>query len=639
MKKRTGILFGLLLINAIFIASAIGTDYLNAKKLVTVYIENQDDVDTLSDLGLDIWEVDQGRVIARVCDWQIIDLKGKGYTVELLREKKFVLDAVPVSSQSQTAYHTYSSLKTDLQNLVDLYPNITKVYDIGDSWEKTVGIADRDILAIKISDNVTNEEDDEPDILFMGGIHAREWISVEVPFYLAKYLLDLYGTDQTIKQLVDSREIWIVPLVNPDGLEYSRTYDRNWRKNRRDNGDGSFGVDPNRNFGYNWGLAGSSGDPESFTYRGVAPFSEPETQAIRDFVATHEFYASISYHSYSQLVLYPWGYTKDAALHKEQLSKMAEDMANAIKDVHGMNYTARQASNLYRASGDSDDWLYGAYNIAAFTVELRPKNLCDLGGKPFELPEDQIIPTCEENIPAALYLIEWSPQFDVISPANASFVYYPVTFINQTITFNASNTTVGKIECYDWDFGDGATGSGKIVTHSYSSAGNYTVKLIVTDEKGATNSTTEIIHIGIPIVTSVSVSVENPLEVIENFTATVNIDNVSDLAMVMFNLSYDPSVIGVTKVERGSDISSWSSWLQDTSTTGTVKVFAFASFSGSTIDGSAELARLEFTVVGEVGDRSDIDIRGLLSDSEMGYIEAIWRVSEVCVGVKKLKDI
>jgi murein tripeptide amidase MpaA len=561
MKKRTCILFGLLLVNAIFIASAIGTDDLNAKKLVTVYIENQDDVDSLSDLGLDIWEVDQGRVIARVYDWQILDLKGKGYGVELLRGKIFELGAVPVSSQ--TSYHSYSSLETDLQNLVDQYPNISKVYDIGDSWEKTVGIADRDIWAIKISDNVTIEEDDEPDILFMGGIHAREWISVEVPFYLAKYLLDLYGTDQKVKELVDSREIWIVPLVNPDGLEYSRTYDRNWRKNRRDNGDGTFGVDPNRNFGYNWGLAGSSGNPEKETYRGVAPFSEPETQAIRDFVAIHEFHASISYHSYSQLVLYPWGYTRDAAPHKEQLSKMAEDMANSIREVHGMNYTSRQASDLYRASGDSDDWLYGAYNIAAFTVELRPKTLYDLGGKPFELPADQIIPTCEENMPAALYLIDWSPQSDILSSANASSVYYPVT-----------------------------------------------------------------------------VSVENPWEVIENFTATVSIDNVSDLVMVMFNLSYDPSVIRITNVERGSDISSnWSLWRQDTSTAGTVKVFAFANFSGSTIDGSAELARLEFTVVGEVGDRSDIDIRGILGDSDMGHIEAIWRASEVCVGVKNLKDV
>ncbi len=129
------------------------------------------------------------------------------------------------------------------------------------------------------------------------------------------------------------------------------------------------------------------------------------------------------------------------------------------------------------------------------------------------------------------------------------------------------------------------------------------------------------------------------MEVIENFTATVNIDNVSDLAMLMFNLSYDPSVIRITNVERGSDISSWSLWRQDTSTAGTVKVFAFASFSGSTIDGSAELARLEFTVVGEVGDRSDIDIQGLLGNSDMGNIEAIWRASEVCVGIKKLRDL
>ena len=554
MKKRTGILFGLLLVNVIVIAGAIGNDDLKAQKLVTVYIENQDDLDSLSDLGLDIWEVEEGRVIAMVCDRQIIDLKGKGYIVELLGGKIFGMDTVPVSSQ--TAYHSYSSLKTDLQNLVDQYPNITMIYDIGDSWEKTVGIADRDILAIKISDNATNEDDNEPDILFMGGIHAREWISVEVPFYLANYLLDHYGSDQKVKQLVDSREIWIVPLVNPDGLEYSRAYDRNWRKNRRDNGDGSFGVDPNRNFGYNWGLAGSSGDPLSITYRGIAPFSEPETQAIRDFVATHEVHSSISYHSYSQLVLYPWGYTKAAAPHKDQLSKIADDMANIIKEVHGMNYTARQASALYRASGDSDDWLYGTYNIAAFTVELRPKNVWDLGGKPFELPEDQIIPTCEENIPAALYLIEQSPQFDIIPSANASLLYYPVT-----------------------------------------------------------------------------VSVENPLEVIDNFTATVNIDAVSDLAMAMFKLSYDPSVIRITKVERGSDISSWPLWQQDTSTAGTVNIFAFNCFSGSTIDGSAELARVGFTVVGNVGDKSDIDIHGIMGDSDMDNIESIWNGSEVCVGV------
>jgi hypothetical protein len=422
------VIIGLLIVNTIRIPSAIGNfnEQSGDKKLVKIYIENQDDVDTISNLGfkteiyvieqnylviritdeekqelekigfsvtaikeeelvhrivkvnqedidelanlgLDIWEVNQGYLIAMVYDKQIMELKEKGFVVEILykSEKDFQKSWFePVQATSGVSYHSYSSLKTELQNLENNYTNITKVYDIGDSWEKTQGIADRDILAIKISDNVTNEEEDEPDILFMGGTHAREWISVEVPFYLAKYLVEHYSTDQKVKQLVDSREIWIVPLVNPDGLEYSRTDNRLWRKNRRDNGDGTFGVDLNRNFGYKWGQQGSSGDSASNTYRGTAPFSEPETQAIRKLVSTHNFSSSISYHSYSQLVLYPWGYTKDATQHEVQLSKMAEDMANEIKKVHGKNYTPEQGSDLYITSGGSDDWLYGVYNIA-----------------------------------------------------------------------------------------------------------------------------------------------------------------------------------------------------------------------------------------------------------------------------------
>ena len=646
MKKIIRIaIIGLLLLiaNALLISSAIGNfnEQSVDKKFVKVYIENQDDVDTISnlDLDLDIWEVNRGYLIAMVYDKQIIELKEKGFVVEILynSEREFQESCFePVQATSGVSYHSYSSLKTELQNIEYNYTNIAKVYDIGDSWEKTQGIADRDILAIKISDNVTTEEDDEPDILFMGGTHAREWISVEVPFYLAKYLVEHYSTDPKVKQLIDSREIWIVPLVNPDGLEYSRTDKRLWRKNRRDNGDGTFGVDLNRNFGYKWGQQGSSGNSTSNTYRGTAPFSEPETQAIRYLVSTHNFSSSISYHSYSQLVLYPWGYTNDAPQHKAQLSKMAEDMATEIEKVHGKDYTPEQASDLYIASGDSDDWLYGVYNIAAFTIELRPKTMAEGG---FVLPPDQIIPTWEENKPAALYLIEWFQQWDIKSPPIASFTYYPENpIVNETITFNASNSTDpgGTIENYEWDFGDGEKAEGEIVTHSYSSAKNYTVKLTVTDNEGATNSTAEIINIEIefPIVTTVSIKTPTGASEGGNFTATVNVDGVSDLAILMFRLNYNSSVIRLTNVEEGSDIDTpgWSHWLQDSSA-GILKVFAFSdfSFSGSPINGSAELARLEFTVVGKAENRSVIDIQGILGTSAVEPIEAKWVGSEVAV--------
>ncbi len=501
-------IIGLLIANTLLISIAIGdfNGQSGDKRIVKVYIENQDDRDALSNLDLDIWEVNQGYIIAMVYDKQILELKEKGFVVAILynSEREFLESCFePVQATSGVSYHSYSSLKAELQNLENNYTNIAKVYDIGDSWEKTHGIADRDILAIKISDNVTTEEEDEPDVLFMGGTHAREWISVEVPFYLAKYLVEHYYTDQKVKQLIDRREIWIVPLVNPDGLEYSRTCDRLWRKNRRDNDDGSFGVDLNRNFGYKWGLPGSSGNSSSITYRGTAPFSEPETQAIRYLVTTHNFSSSISYHSYSQLILYPWGYTKDAPPHKAQLSKMAEDMAIEIKKVHGKDYTPEQGSDLYITSGDSGDWLYGVHNIAAFTIELRPKAIAEGG---FVLPPSQIIPTWEENKPAALYLIESPQRLDIKSHPIASFSYSPLNpVVNQTITFNASNSTDpdGTIENYEWDFGDGEIAEGEIVTHSYSSAKDYTVKLTVTNNEGVANSTAEIIHIHkieIPIV-------------------------------------------------------------------------------------------------------------------------------------------
>jgi PKD repeat protein len=177
----------------------------------------------------------------------------------------------------------------------------------------------------------------------------------------------------------------------------------------------------------------------------------------------------------------------------------------------------------------------------------------------FVLPPDQIMPTWEENKPAALYLIEWFQQLDIKSPPIASFSYYPDNpIVNETITFNASNSTDpdGTIENYEWDFGDGEKAEGEIATHSYSSAKNYTVKLTVTDNEGATNSTAEIINIEIEIPIVTTVSIKNPTGASEgeNFTATVNVDGVSDLAILMFRLNYNSSVIRLTNVEEGSDI-------------------------------------------------------------------------------------
>ena len=293
-------------------------------------------------------------------------------------------------------YHTYAEIDAEIYSLASAYPSLARVSSIGKSLEG------RDLWAIKISDNAAQDED-ESVIVLMGAHHAREWISVDTPFLIAKYLLDKYAVAPEIKDYVDKAEIWIVPMVNPDGHQHSVITDRLWRKNRRNNGDGSFGVDLNRNYEKEWGGPGSSGDTFSETYRGPAPFSEPESQACRDFLQAVNPDALISYHSYSQLVLFPWGYTNSPAPDKALLQSLATTLANKIKAVHGKTYTPEQSSSLYLASGDTTDWLYWLLGVPAFTIELRPSSLWP----GFKLPESEIKPTFEENLPAALYLIEW----------------------------------------------------------------------------------------------------------------------------------------------------------------------------------------------------------------------------------------
>ena len=175
--------------------------------------------------------------------------------------------------------------------------------------------------------------------------------------------------------------------------------------NGRRNPDGSIGVDPNRNNGYMWGVLNvntSSHVPSDDTYVGPRAFSEPETRAVRNLVARELFGGVLPYHSYSQLILYPWGYTSSPVEDETDLGTMreqAQEMQRLIRGVHGRTYTAQQASELYPTAGDTTDWVYGEYDVPSFTVELRPATALEGG---FILPADQIEPCWEENRPAAL---------------------------------------------------------------------------------------------------------------------------------------------------------------------------------------------------------------------------------------------
>jgi len=378
-------------------------DYWNTE-IISVE-KDQETVKKLMEMDLDLLMERNNRVYIIVGSNDFLKLQEENipYTLETSNLYPYKQKEVSLQGGINGRYHSYAELERELLALQDSYSHIARVIDLGDSLEG------RNIYALKISDNVYQDEQ-EAELFFVGCHHAREWISVEVPFLLGKYLVENYETNSQVKDLVDQCEIWIVPLLNPDGLEYSIHFYRYWRKNRRDNGDGSFGVDPNRNYSYNWGLdnEGSSPFPSSVVYRGTSAFSEPETQVIRNLFAERNFQAVISYHNYSQVILYPWGYTNQPTAEDQLLDQIAADMSGLMQSVNGNIYGYGQAgADLYLTNGGMIDWTFGTYNIPSYTLELPPIDQ-EHGG--FFNAEEDIQPIFNENLPAVLYLIDWSVQ-------------------------------------------------------------------------------------------------------------------------------------------------------------------------------------------------------------------------------------
>ncbi len=337
----------------------------------------------------------------------------EGYTVRITQTEA-QLKANLNEETELDGYQDYDEMLFSLQLYEALYPDICKLYNIGDSRGKLYSAGGmtnyddyvHDIWALKVSDNVENDED-EPAIYYVATHHAREPISLEVVMTLLDHILASYGSDPTITYNVDNSEIWFVPLVNPDGhkvvIDETNIW---WRKNICDNnGNGivnvtgyyaSDGVDPNRNYGYQWG--GASNNWTSETYQGTEPFSEPETQAVRDLMAQRHFVAGLSYHSYGELILYPYGYA-DGILAPDQvaLEDLAVSMAQVLPGQFGGNYNPQPSWALYPCTGTTDDYAYGTHGIFGFTVELATE---------FIPPASQVAQICDDNIAAGLLLLD-----------------------------------------------------------------------------------------------------------------------------------------------------------------------------------------------------------------------------------------
>ena len=294
------------------------------------------------------------------------------------RNACFTAEEIPVPEHfnggSMGGWLTYDECLLELDSMHMLYPNLIKERTAIDTF---LTHENKPIYWLKISDNPDTDETDEPEILYTAVHHAREVGSLSTIIYYMWYLLENYDSDDKVKALIDNTEMYFVPVINPDGYVYNETTNPNgggmWRKNRRDNLDGTFGVDLNRNYGYQWGFdnQGSSPDPASETYRGIYGFSEPETQAMKFLCEAHEFETAFNYHSYGNLLIYPWGFS---ASFLTPDSTTYRNISDLFTSYNGYLAGTGDETVGYIVNGDSDDWMYGEQNsknkILAMTPEV-----------------------------------------------------------------------------------------------------------------------------------------------------------------------------------------------------------------------------------------------------------------------------
>ncbi len=393
-------------------------------KEVKIYINNPNDILHLQQLGMEFDHPNMNKdnsVSMFISDNDFSILQSSGYSYEILIDDWFeYYEKLPTLSElekqsfiqhskenynvegfgfgSMGGFYTLNEVILELDSMKMLYPNlITEKQSIGSTIEG------RPIYMVKISDNPDITES-EPRVLYTSLHHAREPQSMMQMIYFMYYLLENYGTDPEATYLVNNRELYFIPVVNPDGYEYNRTTNPNgggfWRKNRRNNGS-SYGVDLNRNYGpyayWNAPNGGSSTSPSSDTYRGTAPFSEPETSAIRDFLTGKGIKNTLNYHTYSNLLIYPYG----ALGHESPDSIIFREYAKDMTQFNGYVYGTDLQTVNYSTRGNSDDYMYdgdttlNGGKIFAMTPEV--------GSTGFWPSQPEIFPLAIENLFPNLY--------------------------------------------------------------------------------------------------------------------------------------------------------------------------------------------------------------------------------------------
>jgi hypothetical protein len=381
-----------LLLAFVFVSQASSAERV---MLARIHLAEKSQMREIQGLQLDIAYVKYGQYIDIVTDNEEVDhLRSSGYNVEIVHEDLVAFyQSRFEKGKYMGGYHTYSEVGVALDSMHMLYPSITtSKINIGNSLEG------RAIWALKISDNPDVDED-EPEVFYNGLTHAREPIGMEVLLYFMWDLLTTYGTDSLSTSLVNNRELWFVPVVNPDGYEYNRLTNPNgggmWRKNRRACVGGDSGVDLNRNFDYMWGYDDEGSSPYCWdeTYRGSAGFSEPETQVWRDFMNSRDFKMTLDNHTFGNDLLYPWGYAHLYTPHQYLYVAIADSMSKLNGFIYGTPWEI-----LYSVNGGSIDWEYGDTISKPMILAISPEIGTQDDG--FWPPSNRILPLCQLELSA-----------------------------------------------------------------------------------------------------------------------------------------------------------------------------------------------------------------------------------------------
>lgn len=331
---------------------------------------------------------------------------------------------------SMGGFYTLAEMESALDSMKLLFPNLITVKQ---AISPITTIEGRTIYYVKISDN-PNADEPEPKMFYNSLHHAREPASLSQLLFYMWYLLENYQTNPEIQALVNNTELFFVPCVNPDGYVYNQTTNPNgggmWRKNRRNNGNSTYGVDINRNYGYNWGYdnSGSSNTSSMDNYRGTGPFSEPETQAMRDFCNNHNFSFCISNHAYSNVLIYPWSYAPNALTPDSGVFK---NWASYMTVENQYPYGTPNQTVGYVGNGSSDDWMYGEQTTKAKLLSMSPEAGLDLDG--FWPAQNRIVDVCKSTFYQNLKGAWLITNFATLNERNDQFITQNNGYFNYII--------------------------------------------------------------------------------------------------------------------------------------------------------------------------------------------------------------